>query len=149
MATALLTLRTNFLTIQQGSNVRSLTESEAALWKRVTNTVTPLGERPVSINGGPVGVASLVARPTCFNPVLDLHGLTVHDAYARAFAHVSEARLDKRFRYVIIITGLSGQIHEEFPRWFENHSAVRSVKALRGGGAWEVWLKKDTSTRTS
>jgi DNA-nicking Smr family endonuclease len=80
--------------------------------------------------------------------VLDLHGMTLADAHRASLEHVYQAKQAGDYRYVTIITGLSGQICDEFPRWFENHSLVRSVKALRGGGAWEIWLKKDTLTQT-
>jgi DNA-nicking Smr family endonuclease len=80
--------------------------------------------------------------------VLDLHGMTLADAHRASLEHVYQAKQAGDYRYVTIITGLSGQICEEFPRWFENHAFVRSVKALRGGGAWEIWLKKDTLTQT-
>jgi DNA-nicking Smr family endonuclease len=119
-----------------------LTEKDSALWQRITRDVKPLDRSSV----GPVNVQPIVKVPQPnsrdFNPVLDLHGATVHSAYQLASAHIFTASLDRRFRYVIIITGLSGQIHEEFPRWFANHPKVREVRSLRGGGAWEIWLKK-------
>jgi len=121
--------------------MRKLTKEESELWRRVTKTIRPLDSSPVS----PVETLSRVQQPqplnSSFRPVLDLHGAFLHDAYVRAKSHVEDAYL-KGFKYVIVITGLSGQIHDEFPRWFADHPHVRSINSLRGGGAWEVWLKK-------
>lgn len=121
---------------------RTLSQSERSLWDRVATTVAPLGDKAGRIE---IAARSHMAQAaSAFNPVLDLHGHAVHEAHAKAMGHISSAQFDRRFKYVIIITGLSGKICEEFPRWFDAHSAVRSVKPLRGGGAWEIWLKKDT-----
>jgi len=121
---------------------RELTGKERDLWSRITKDVIPLGSAPVNpIEGLPIVRVSL-PRTEDFRPVLDLHGLTVHEAFKQATAHINDAFAQGRHRYVIIITGLSGQIHDEFPKWVETHRHVRSVTSLRGGGAWEVWLKK-------
>ncbi len=121
---------------------RTLSQSEKSLWDRVASTISPLG---MKTGANELAVRSQVAKAAShFNPVLDLHGQSVHDAHASAMGHLIAAQLDSRFKYVIIITGLSGRICEEFPRWFDNHPSVRSMKSLRGGGAWEIWLKKGT-----
>ena len=125
---------------------RKLSQKDQALWDRVTSTVRRLG-------GGVVPEAppevSLPAPRSNKSPVLDLHGMTLTDAHRTVLAHIEDAALEGKLRYVTIITGLSGSIHEEFPRWLESHKDVRIINPLRGGGAFEVWLrKKGTSTRT-
>ena len=121
--------------------MRGLTDSEKNLWARATQNVRPLDKAPT----GPVESLPRVSVPAPrdegFDPVLDLHGLVLHDAFQRSKGHVQNAAM-MGYKYVIIITGLSGQIHEEFPRWFADHPLVRSINSLRGGGAWEIWLKK-------
>jgi DNA-nicking Smr family endonuclease len=110
------------------------------MWSKVTKDVTPLGSTPMSPVEQSIVLPATTPRAKPFRPVLDLHGLTLHDAYNRSVSHIANAA--GKYRYVVIITGLSGQIREEFPKWFSNHALVRSINSLRGGGAWEVWLKK-------
>lgn len=124
---------------------RRLSEDERKLWERTTKTVRPLDNAPVSPVEGHQHIRVTAPRSQGFRPVLDLHGLTLHEAFQKSKDHIQTAVLLGQHRYVIIITGLSGQIHQEFPRWFTNHPQVRSINSLRGGGAWEIWLKrKDT-----
>ena len=55
--------------------------------------------------------------------------------------HVSRGYAEG-YRVLTIITGKSGQINIELPKWLEKNSRVRSVTPKNGGGAWEVCLKK-------
>lgn len=126
---------------------RKLSDQEKSLWERVTATVRRFG-RDHFVVPAQTPAVTRYPRQTEFNPVLDLHGMTLVDAHRASLEHVYQAKQAGGFRYVTVITGLSGQICEEFPRWFENNALVRSVKSLRGGGAWEVWLTKGTSTPT-
>jgi DNA-nicking Smr family endonuclease len=124
---------------------RKLSDSEKSLWERVTATVRRFGRDQSAMVPTKGSKLACSPRQQDFNPVLDLHGMTLVDAHRVSLEHVYQAKQAGGYRYVTIITGLSGQICEEFPRWFENHSLVRSVKALRGGGAWEVWLVKNVT----
>ncbi len=117
--------------------MRKLTDSEKQLWSKITEDVSKI-DQPKIVSVPTVSLSPI--RSKSFTPVLDLHGLTLHDAYNRSVSHIANAA--GKYRYVVIITGLSGQIREEFPKWFSNHALVRSINSLRGGGAWEVWLKK-------
>lgn len=121
--------------------MRGLTNSEQDLWARATKGVRPLDKAPTEPVEGQPCVSVPVPQDMGFSPVLDLHGYILHDAYQKSRDHVQNGAM-MGFKYVTIITGLSGQIHEEFPRWFANNPLVRSINSLRGGGAWEIWLKK-------
>ena len=123
--------------------MRNLSDQERELWSRITKDVAPLDRSPVSpLEPLPITRVS-APRSVPQGPVLDLHGLTLHDAFVQSKAHIENAY--GRFRYVVIITGLSGQIHDEFPSWVTGHRLVRSINSLRGGGAWEIWLKKSST----
>lgn len=126
---------------------RSLTEEERRLWLVVTKGVKPLASSPVSPYEYPSTKLVVAPRYDNFDPVLDLHGLTIQEAYQRVHDHIYSAKQNKT-RKLVIITGKSGPINQELTRWIENRSEISSIKAMNGGGAWEVCLKKDTLTRT-
>jgi dsDNA-specific endonuclease/ATPase MutS2 len=113
-----------------------MTPEDERLWKRVVDTVVPLGFRPA---------AAQMGAPAAWEPVsqkvLDLHGMTLNTAHSRTLAFIREAhRLG--YKRVIIITGLSGEIRREFPMWIEDLPQVRKSITLSGGGAFEVSLTK-------
>lgn len=68
---------------------------------------------------------------------LDLHGMTVQEAYGAVRQFLSTTS----HKDVTIITGLSGQIREEFPEWIALHGRVRHSTILNGGGAFHLRLK--------
>lgn len=102
--------------------------SGQSLWERVCATVTRLGQPKPS--RGPV---PLTRAPVNNQMVLDLHGHTVEAAYhaVREFLeHGSGAR------YVVVITGKSGEIRREFPFWMEKLGY--SYEMAEHGGAFRV-----------
>ena len=122
---------------------RRLTDDERSLWERVATSVRKFGrDQTLPVPTTPVSPGFNIGTIP-FNPVLDLHGMTLNGAHRAALDHIYNARLQSNCRYVTIITGLSGQICEEFPRWFDNHLGIRSIKSLHGGGAWELWLTRN------
>ena len=122
---------------------RRLTGEERALWLRVTKSVTPLGQAPVSPAKGQGFVDVPEVPNRAFNPRVDLHGATVHDAYAIVREHVYQG-VQNGYSKLLVITGRSGQINQELPRWLENHPSVRSIKQMSNGGSWEIVLKRTT-----
>lgn len=123
---------------------RGLTPEERNLWANVTKTVRPLGHPPVGLVQGQNGIKVTQTRPVSFNPCMDLHGLTVQEAFLAVRDHIEKGAL-LGYKRLTLISGKSGQINLELPRWVESNPLVRSVESKNGGGAWEVWLKrKDT-----
>lgn len=90
---------------------------------------------------GPVGPKVVSRYPSAYDPRLDLHGLKIQEAFEAVQEHLYQG-FHNGFKKVTVISGRSGQINQEIPRWLENNSYVRSINSLRGGGAWEVCLKK-------
>lgn len=119
-----------------------LTKQDKDLWSRATKDVTPLGSPSV----GPVEGHQFprVAEPRTlpFDPRMDLHGVTVHQAFTMVQDHILNGAL-MGYRRLTIITGRSGQINLEMPRWVERNTHVRSVSQMSNGGSWEILLKRD------
>jgi len=121
--------------------VRQLSSDEQDLWSRVTQDVAPLGESSaVPVDGAPYFKVPVV-RNAVFHPKIDLHGLTIQEAYSTVLDHIANGAL-LGYKRLTIVSGKSGQINIELPKWAERHSAVRSVEPFNGGGAWEICLKK-------
>jgi len=71
---------------------------------------------------------------------MDLHGLTLDEAYNR----VKDAFADcysKGIRKLKVITGQSGEICRQFPHWAELDAHVKSCKLNRDGGSYFVRIK--------
>ncbi len=112
-----------------------MTDRGEKWWVQVKETVTPLEkgkQRPKRVT--PVPVVS----------TLDLHGMTVQQAYEATMAFISSTKL----KSVLIITGKSGQIRQEFTQWLEKLSKVRSATEINSGGAYEIVLGSRRKTRS-
>lgn len=99
-----------------------MSEDDKALWKTVTDTVVPLGN-PGSKK------KPLRVFPITEPSILDLHGLTVQEAYDITMAFLGTTTHES----VTIITGRSGIIRAEFERWVENLKVVRSTTSVNDG----------------
>lgn len=111
-----------------------LTKNDIGLWRAYTNNVVPLGQPipPSNIRRVPIQVY--------WHPVLDLHGMTVHDAWKKCRDHIEQAKLNKQ-KKITVITGRSGQISEEFGKWIGEWGYSLRTKSQNGGGCWFIQLK--------
>jgi DNA-nicking Smr family endonuclease len=105
------------------------------VWLEFTKTVTPLGQPKAS----QPSVPNVIKQKTLTNK-LDLHGLTVNEAYITTMDFVKNAQYI--YSSVIVITGMSGIIFKEFPKWFEKHSLVRKIEHLNNCGKFRIYFKK-------
>lgn len=101
------------------------------LWECVKRTIIPLGQPRT-------GFPRLypAQEPT----VIDLHGYTIHGAFAvvnRAISRATRAKV----KTLTVITGRSGEICREFPVWAALHGDVRTCTSLNGGGAFLLKLR--------
>lgn len=110
--------------------------SDLELWREFTSHVTPLRHRPVATS--PPRHERIPARP--IGHTLDLHGLTLTEAFAATRDFLSR-NMHSEYRYVTIITGLSGRIRHEFHHWIEGHT-VHRVEELNGGGGVRIYFRK-------
>jgi DNA-nicking Smr family endonuclease len=96
-------------------------------WETIKATITPLSmyrsKRIVRVTD---------KEQTC----IDLHGLTVQDAYRVVVEFINTRSADN----ILIITGKSGQIRKECPDWLLLNPRVRSWEEQNGGGAFRVKL---------
>ena len=103
------------------------------LWDFVKKRIAPLG----SPGGGVTAVP--MAQPV--STTLDLHGMTVQEAHGRVQSFVHQARRAGHER-IVVITGRSGRIKQEFADWMCLNPDVRRFTEMNGGGAFEVRLRR-------
>lgn len=109
---------------------RILTDNDKKVWEKFTKNITILG-KPLPSNS----VKYLIIEPPKIE--LDLHGKSLTDAYISCMSFVDNASS----KYIMIITGLSGQIKKEFKYWFDNHKTVKRIEEINSGGAYKIYLK--------
>lgn len=102
-------------------------DSGNAWWVKICSTVDRLGHPRWSAKPAPFVAYDLPPS------TIDLHGMTVQDAYHTALDFLAQTP----YRKVVVITGKSGTIRQEFPEWLARSSAI-SYSELNGGGAFEV-----------
>ena len=126
-------------------------ESDISLWESIKRTLRPLSlnkaiephPMPKRLKVHPVPERTLMMT-------LDLHGLTVEEAYQtlRRFLMVHQRENSK---VVTIITGKGspkkeGLIHHEIQNWLDTpffKSKINEMRWLNGGGALEIRLKRN------
>ena len=113
-----------------------MSDQDEALWHAYIKDVVPLGKRSV---GTPAPQHPRTMMPS-LGHTLDLHGLTLSEAHARTVELLSIGR--ERYRFVTIITGLSGAIRQEFLRWIDGNPMVQRIEAINGGGGFRVHFKR-------
>ena len=118
-----------------------LSKADRDIWALATKGVTPLGQPSLGPVVGHQFAKVSVPRAVEYSPTLDLHGLTIQEAYLVVRDHIENGAL-LGYKRLTIISGKSGQINVEMPKWAERLSAVRSITPMNGGGAWEVCLRK-------
>jgi DNA-nicking Smr family endonuclease len=70
---------------------------------------------------------------------LDLHGYTVHNAWARFCAFIVDCKYAGH-KSVVIVTG-QGEIEKELPVWADLDPNIRSCEQANPG-AYRIYLKK-------
>lgn len=113
-----------------------MSSSDLELWQDFTRHVTPLRSRSVA-------APPLIHQRSPVPPLghtLDLHGLTLTEAYAATSDFISRC-VHSQYRYVTIITGLSGRIRHEFRHWLDGHG-IQRVEELNGGGGVRIYLRR-------
>lgn len=123
---------------------RVLTDEEKALLAAAMADVQPLNSslrKEEIINLSSVAKTRrprLTAALPPLEKVIDLHGLTLECAYRQLSAFIA-AHIQAGTRDVRVITGKSGQLAQDVPRWLtlsdmKMHVAMVSKASLRQGG---------------
>lgn len=115
-----------------------MTDEDEKLWQSVTKDVKPLKRDLQSLWHKKIRPPK--GLPETFPTVLDLHGKTIQQAYDVVNLYLEQAR-DRNLRFVKVITGRSGDIATEFPRWIEGHPYIKRHETLNGGGAFKIWIR--------
>lgn len=110
--------------------------ADQRLWQAVTADVRPL-ERARAISPPAKRQPLPQPRQRASGRPLDLHGYTVAEAYDRLRAHLEQTE-----RRLIVVTGRSGLIRQEFAAWLERDQRIVRVEELNGGGAFRLHLRK-------
>ena len=107
-----------------------MSPEDTELWKRVTSSVVPLGER--SRDQYPMAALHVSEWPKApLVAILDLHGLTLNQAHDAVRRFLRQAR-GAKIKRVTIVTGRSGSIRTEFPIWMNILGHSYSVLANDG-----------------
>lgn len=115
-----------------------LTHKDQQLWNDVIKDVQPLDSVQIARQDNAPS-RKIVPRKPPNHPAVDLHGMTLADAHARIQDHLHETK--QSYKFVTIITGKSGQLRQDVPRWIEHMPGVRKIDPAEDLGSVKVWFK--------
>ncbi len=127
-----------------------LSSDDLSLWEAIKKTLSPLtknkAREPVSMPPK-LRVRRAPERELLYT--LDLHGLTVEEAY-QALRRFIMIHIRQNTKIITIITGKGspqkeGLIHREIAGWLETPfftEKINQTRWLNGGGAIEIMLKR-------
>jgi len=127
-----------------------LSETDISLWESIKRTSKPLSDNqaqePVPF---PKKLRVHAVPERTLMMTLDLHGLTVEEAYHTLCRFVT-IHLKEGSKKITVITGKGspqkeGLIHHEIQNWMDTSffkDRVREIRWLNGGGALEISLKR-------
>jgi len=125
--------------------MRKLTEEEHDLWTRYTQGVK---EIPQTIAPTFIPRTRPQVQDISFSPVLDLHHMTIQQAYAAVNGHL-ELAYYLGHKKVQHITGKSGEISREYETWARLHPRVRKITKQNDGGSWSIRITKPNKSSQS
>ena len=124
-------------------------KDDLTLWAEIKRTIKPLlGMRSVEPTPFPKRLRVYAPPPRELQDTLDLHGLTVQEAY-QALRHFITLHVRQNTRRIVVITGKGsphkeGLIHHEIQNWLDAPffaEKITGVRWLNGGGALEIRLR--------
>lgn len=129
-----------------------MTEEDLAYWSLFISSIKPLKPKKGVEQVKPVFKERLKIKPKPekqLSYVLDLHGLTVQDAYATVFKFIN-LHFALSSKSILIITGKGlkgeGKIKKEISFWFETDKFKEKISRYEienEGGAIRLYLKKE------
>jgi hypothetical protein len=113
----------------------TINQKDKEIWDRyIANLYSSLEHTFRPTKGRDTGLASK----------LDLHGMTIQQAFHRVGQFVDE-HFSEGSKLVMVVTGKSGKIADEFPAWCQNLTHVRRCEAVMDSqgdsGAWLLHLR--------
>ena len=70
---------------------------------------------------------------------IDLHGLTLHDAYVNTVEFI-QSHIDNGSDSIRIVTGASGNIKKEFVSWILKTKCIKKYLQI-SNGEYKIWLR--------
>ena len=128
-----------------------ISDEDITLWESIKKTLKPLflnrSQEPVPF---PKRLSVHAAPPRELLSVLDLHGLTLDQAY-QTFRQFITLHVRAKSKNITVVTGKGsktkeGLIHREIINWLDTpffRDKVHSYDWLNGGGALKIRLKKE------
>lgn len=114
-----------------------LTEDDIKLWETYTKVIVPINIKYENISRKNKRIK---VNNISISTKLDLHNYTVQDAY-RLFNEFIQHHYDFLNKRLVVITGKSGIIRQEFESWCKQNRHIRSVILQGDGGSYMVKLK--------
>lgn len=120
--------------------MKRITDQDREIWKAATADCQPLS-RVSRVTTTP-SIPKM--KRTYWEPILDLHNMSLEEAHSSTHEHIDNA-VSLGWTRITLITGLSGKIKYEFETWLLKHrSNIKRINQKSGGGAYEIWLRKDS-----
>lgn len=104
--------------------------SDSRLWDWFKRSVTPLGSPK----------APSLPPPDIFERRIDLHGMATQEAFQTTNSYIEAAKRHGADS-VVVVTGKSGSIREEFLHWVNSNEYVARCELLPSDGAFRLKLK--------
>lgn len=111
-----------------------LTNDDRSTWENYIGKVFSGPEMSFKPNKG---------KDTSLKSKLDLHGMTIQQAFNNVRMFIEE-HWSEGSKYVVIVTGKSGKISDEFTSWCSNLLQIRTIEPIGDTdtpGAWLITLK--------
>ena len=124
------------MAISRSTSSSLLSVDDSNVWNQYISDLYAQPEQKFRPNKG---------RDKSLRSMIDLHGMTVQRAFNRVREVVNEHWIEGS-RELLIVTGKSGKIADEFPSWCTNIPCIRRIEPMvdsRGEvGAWILHLRK-------
>lgn len=127
--------QSNMFSQKQHIQSTSLTQEDQTTWDKYIDKVYSSPEAKFNPKKG---------RDKSLKSILDLHGMTIQHAFNSVRLFIEE-HWSEGSTQVIIITGKSGKIAEEFDAWCNNLLQIRKIEPLSDTmgqvGSWVITFK--------
>jgi len=110
--------------------------SDKNLWEDYTKNVVPIRSSKFLM---PLNNIKKTTKYSQKSNILDLHNYKIQDAFV-TFKDFIESHISMKSKKVLIITGKSGLIKQEFSYWILNNKHIKSYVLKNDGGAFDIKL---------
>lgn len=121
-----------------------LTPDDIQVWNNFVNGVKPIEREPPK----ELPRTKPKIKAEYQKNYIDLHGLTIHEAWAATLDYINRSQ-SKGLRKVRIITGTSGIIRREFPGWLASQNFKKLISSYSeiNQSSFLVYIRRPNKTR--